>query len=454
MKLANGLKKVFVTALVLGWPIVIHAGNREGNVVNKSAQPIDFTQVIDLGDEPGNALSLQAIVSTVTLTTESIDTGSKSTGSITVVDYESLYANKAWVTITVSSPTSTALTDAVLTINGAPFREGKEWSIGSSTRATATSLSNAINGHYGFQSTHTLTAQAIITSSASTTGSFANSWAVTSSTPTALIVSAAKMSKGQDNASITIGTMTFVYGTDIATDATSVGTAAIDINDAIIARTSLILSTVNSGQAIVFCTSTYNGSAYNWPISVSSRTALTVSGNGLSMGLDTDVDVVNDQIYYPSHGLKTGTQILYHTNSGATTITGLTTGTTYYAIRIDDNNYKLATSSTLAVAGTTVAITGLVDAATAAYTIQPIAFSTGSAGFYWGMSNDGTNFSTYTFISPNLATQVIPASFNYQGISTNTRMWDFSKVAYRYLKIYFTGPTSGGLDVIIRMFSR
>lgn len=49
-----------------------------------------------------------------------------------------------------------------------------------------------------------------------------------------------------------------------------------------------------------------------------------------------------DQITYSNHGLQTGDSIVYYHDG--TAIGGLTTDTTYYAVRVDDNNFKLATS--------------------------------------------------------------------------------------------------------------
>ena len=57
------------------------------------------------------------------------------------------------------------------------------------------------------------------------------------------------------------------------------------------------------------------------------------------------------------HGFLTGDRLTYSAASG-TAITGLTDGTTYFAIRVDDNTIKLATSSANAVAGTQVTFTG------------------------------------------------------------------------------------------------
>ena len=58
-----------------------------------------------------------------------------------------------------------------------------------------------------------------------------------------------------------------------------------------------------------------------------------------------------------SHGFSTGDPIIYKAN-GSLAINGLTDGTTYYAIRVDENTFKLATSTTNASNNTPLTITG------------------------------------------------------------------------------------------------
>ena len=58
-----------------------------------------------------------------------------------------------------------------------------------------------------------------------------------------------------------------------------------------------------------------------------------------------------------SHGFSTGDPVIYDAE-GTLAISGLTDGTTYYAIRIDDDNFQLATSTGNAASGTELTITG------------------------------------------------------------------------------------------------
>ena len=71
----------------------------------------------------------------------------------------------------------------------------------------------------------------------------------------------------------------------------------------------------------------------------------------------SNVSTDNNTLTISGHGFLTGDRLTYSA-AGGTAITGLTDGTTYFAIRVDDNTIKLATSSANAVAGTQVTFTG------------------------------------------------------------------------------------------------
>jgi hypothetical protein len=105
-----------------------------------------------------------------------------------------------------------------------------------------------------------------------------------------------------------------------------------------------------SGGVVTSITVTSNGSSYeNVPsayISVPRRTIAT-----------TAVNTTSEAITYTAHGLTTGDAIKYYENGG-TAIAGLTDDTTYYAIRVDANSFKVASSSANATAGTAINLTG------------------------------------------------------------------------------------------------
>lgn len=89
----------------------------------------------------------------------------------------------------------------------------------------------------------------------------------------------------------------------------------------------------------------------------------------LTFAGDTAVDPTTDQITKASHGLSTGEAVVY-SNGGGTSITGLTTATTYYVIKVDANTVKLATSKSNAIAGTAINITADGVGASHSLTVQ------------------------------------------------------------------------------------
>ena len=105
-----------------------------------------------------------------------------------------------------------------------------------------------------------------------------------------------------------------------------------------------------SGGEVTAITVTNVGSSYT--------SAPTVNINNPAVTIPTSaVNTTTEVISYTGHGLSTGDTIIYY-NGGGTSITGLTSGTTYYAIAVNANSFKVATSASNATAGTAVNLTG------------------------------------------------------------------------------------------------
>ena len=79
--------------------------------------------------------------------------------------------------------------------------------------------------------------------------------------------------------------------------------------------------------------------------------ARTKSFNTETMGVSSS----NETITIEAHGYLTGDAVQYSNESG-TNLSGLTSGTTYYVIKVNGNTFKLATSSSNASAGTAINI--------------------------------------------------------------------------------------------------
>ena len=105
-----------------------------------------------------------------------------------------------------------------------------------------------------------------------------------------------------------------------------------------------------SGGAVTAITVTNTGSSYETvPTVVIPKARVTIP--------TAAVNTTTEAISYTGHGLSTGDTFIYY-NGGGTSITGLTSGTTYYAIAVNANSFKVATSAVNATAGTAVNLTG------------------------------------------------------------------------------------------------
>lgn len=96
------------------------------------------------------------------------------------------------------------------------------------------------------------------------------------------------------------------------------------------------------------------------------------ASTALTFDSATEVDVDTDELTIPTHGLATGRKLTLSTTGVLPT--GLAAGT-YYAIAVDANTIKLATSLLLAQAGTAVDITAI---GTGTHTLTPAALAGGN----------------------------------------------------------------------------
>jgi len=76
-------------------------------------------------------------------------------------------------------------------------------------------------------------------------------------------------------------------------------------------------------------------------------------------GSSTDVvSVANDTLTFTNHRFITGQRVTY-TDGGGTVITGLTDGTAYFIIKVDQSTIKLATNASNAASSTAIDLTGV-----------------------------------------------------------------------------------------------
>jgi hypothetical protein len=125
-----------------------------------------------------------------------------------------------------------------------------------------------------------------------------------------------------------------------------------------VTATGVIESLSNNGVYIIKMTEVGSGYAVS---GIPTAPIVTIGAPFKTFNGATSVDAVEDKITYNGHKLVTGDAVVY-TNGGGTSVGGLTSGNTYYVIKLDDNNIQLANSAINAAAGTFLGLTDGVGA--------------------------------------------------------------------------------------------
>ena len=96
------------------------------------------------------------------------------------------------------------------------------------------------------------------------------------------------------------------------------------------------------------------------------------------------VNLLEDTLYLPNHGLSSGQAVVY-SNGGGTTIAGLTNGSTYYIIKVNDSIVRLSASASLSpITNLTAVGTGTQTLTITALNFNTDTFTIPSHGFLQG----------------------------------------------------------------------
>lgn len=397
-----------------------------------STTPVLDTETLQKG--PIDNLAMQAIYSTSTVGALTFTDGTAAYGHFVVVSTANLTSAMGTNTLVVVSTAMPATAAITLRNKTYTMNASGSWSLGTTSTNTAASIAALFAGIPGFTSSRL---NSTVTVACASSGTFCNSIGLSVNTAS-MTVGGATFSGGADNLVVGLGGYVVTAGTDFTPVSTATGTASA-IRAALNANASIVaLATNTVANAVVYSTAIAAGTAGNSITMFSNSSSVTVTGATLSGGVASAINTSNSSIRIPSHGISTGFAVLFSTVSNSVAPTGLTNQTTYYAIVVDANNIKLATSSANALAGTAVSITGQVAAGGGSFSLTPLAFS-GTASFKWQSSNDGTNFydlplDPVAIVSTTTATNV---------------MWD-GPINYRYLRFNFTGPTTGGVNIKVK----
>ncbi len=433
MQIRNVFKAIIFTAIVGLY--ANPAFSDVSDIIVKDAQPYSFNSCVDVSDN--EIIGIQGVYSDGTPSAKTLSSGSKPAASISITDFNAVDGKQSTgsFTVTAGNNTSAALSGQYITVRGRRFTEGVDWALGTTSTITAKNIETALNLHSEY------TAQAssnVITATATAIGIAANLWTLTSSTPSS--ISTVTWRGGQEAGYININGTTLTEGTDFNAE-TSTAITAENIETAINANSTLsavFTATHPHTTGFVYTTATVNSAQGNYYISASSN-GITI--NNFTYGSSSEISVSGDTFAETSHGFTTGLKVLFSTTSPNVAPGGLRDSVTYYAIRLTDNSFSVATTSTTAVAGTAIDITSLPDIAGSTYTFTPAPLVVGLAGFHWQGSNDGTNKD-----SLNVSSVTYTASGN--------TIWDMGSYPYKYLCVDFVAPTSGGIDFTAIMNGR
>ncbi len=413
-----------------------HALGLSGLIVNQPGLAYSTRYVFDLNAADVNTVSATAVFSSAAYTSATFGTGQVSTGSITIASNALLSTAAATDQITVTS-TAGAWGDSIVIkkreLPGAyVFLQGRDWSYGATPTAAAASIAAALNT-IPWLSANSVGAVVYATAP---TGAFYNGITVTTNKSANLTIAAGTFTGGQDAPTVYVQGYGFQAGRDYAVGAAA-SNSATNLAAAINAKSGLSSwITASPSGAVVSLQSNLAGALYNFPLSTTNSSAVSVLHPSLIGGATPAWALGGKTIALPAHGFNLATQVLYSKNS-ALAVGGLTDQTTYYVIPVDANDIQLASSANNAVAGTAITLTSSSTLTTAlTSTLAPLAWSAGSAGFDWETSNDN---STWTAIATS--------SVTYSNGGAGNMAWTFSQLSPRYLSLNVVGPTSGGMTL-------
>lgn len=223
----------------------------------------------------GLLFALLALLCGAPKTAHALSDGTPSTGAFTIVTNSALSA--ATASGTTAIVTVTDLTGANLSIGPYVFKAGRDFAVGASTAATATSLKNAINASGAPVTAAYSAGDASIALTAKSSGSLYNSVALLTSDSNKISVGAAALSGGQDNAIVYINSIPLVAGRDFFVQDVASNTAvnlAGAINMSLALKPLVNAQQLGAGSAVVYLRSALVPTAA-YTLSDSAGTAIT-----------------------------------------------------------------------------------------------------------------------------------------------------------------------------------
>lgn len=436
------MKKVLIVGFLMALAGNVYAqifpasqNSYSGYLANESALTQSKAYVVDLATYNASIVSAVVTYGSATIQNLSFQDGSRSTGSITIVNYLALSSASPTDNLTVAS--TAGISGAAITIGNYTLTNGVDWFQAPTATGTALSIAKAL-GQVPYLSS--AIARGAVVYSTAVYGTAYNGLGF-SSNDSSFTFASPTFSGGVDNAVLTINGVALTQGTQW-TAATSSKTTAMNLANAISASSmgsSLIISSnVGGAFGIINATSTLNGTAVNYTLVSSTPTAMSVNGPAMAGGTNAQF-VLNGKIISSTvtTNLTVGLPVLY--SIGGTAIGGLTNQTTYYAVPLSAVQFELSKYSTSSLVGADLVVftstNSQLPQSEHTYTLAPLGIS-GTPGFAWQVSNDNTNWFNLAVSSVTMTTYTNPAT-----VST----WDFPQMDFRYLRMNTTAPTTGGI---------
>lgn len=415
--------------------VAVHAFGLSGLIINAPGLAYSKRFSFNLPNAGVNTVSATATYSSATFSASTFSTGQVSTGSVTIASNTQLSSGTATEQITVISTSGAVGDSLVVTKLNKPgafvFRAGRDWNYGATTALTAESLRKALATIPDFATSRS---GAVLYSTATAAGPSYNAMLVSASNTGTMTVAHATFTGGKNATTVSVNGYAFQAGVQfpIGTTATN---SATNLAAAINARARLnALVAASPSGAVVSLQSAAPGSVSNFGLATSNSAGISVLHPTMTGGANESWALNGKNITVSAHGYSLALPLLYGQGS-APAIDGLTDQTTYYAIPVDANTLKLATSSNNALAGLAIVLASSSTLTVAeTYALTPLAFSAGSAGFDWEVSNDGV-----------IWTPMAVSSVTYTAPGTTS--WDLGKITPPYLSLNFTGPTAGGINL-------
>ena len=413
-----------------------------------------------------NWASAEVVITSVTSssTTDTFTGGAAATATLTVASYTGLNTAAATGQFTMVSPSvaagvagsagvviSSNVSGTQIAITGPPgalnYMVGGNVAQGYSSTNTAVNFATQVN-------LSSVTSNVIATVNASLTvvtvscvssGTFCNSYAVTSTSSTA--ISTAAFSGGTAPVVVTVGFAQFMAGRDFAVGATT-ATMAQNLSAAIVASSNTIMITSTATYpctfgncGVVYATATITGTVGNLPMASSNQLAVSTSGVFMTGGQNNASVCINSYCWTANASSSSFSPTAWYpaTSNNATatslaaTINASSTTTGVVASALSSVVY--ATATVIGASPNSYVITVTTNAVTPSVLVSSVAATGTQVGIFSGGTNAG-----YTFNGTMIS---LPGN----NLQTGEAVW-FSSTTTSPVLYYSTG-TAGAVQTAL-----